>query len=218
MGTTGFAAIDMVVLAVAAFLVGMRRGGVPGPAMPAVSLMAAHFTAVASVGAAVGRSLSGEAFGWFLFALIVISYGGLFYQYIRHGSVLSRDNVPVFVTPLAGFLSGFTTMIGNLASVFVLVYFAMIGARKNTFIATSVWFFFVINLVKLPIHLWYRRTLTGPMVVQTLFAIPIVTFGIAAGRLIVNRMAYQLYWRIVIVVAGLALPRYLAVLLGVGVI
>lgn len=53
MGATGFAPIDIVVLTAAAFLVGMRRAGVQGPAVLAVALMASHFTAAASVGISV---------------------------------------------------------------------------------------------------------------------------------------------------------------------
>ena len=254
MGATGFAPTDLIVLAVAAFLVGMRRAGVQGPAVLAVVLMASHFTAAASIGVAVviflyadiqatillfgdvdwgllvrlliptvvgivvaalvGRSLPGEAFEWILFTLVLLAYGSLLYQHVRHGGVVQPEYVPSFVTPLAGFLSGFTTMIGNLASVFVLIYFATIGAKKDTFIATSVLFFFAVNLIKLPIHIWVWKTISGPAAARTLFLIPVVTIGFLTGRLIVRRLSEQVYWRFVTVIAGLALIRYFLVIVG----
>lgn len=256
MGATGFAPIDIIVLSAAAFLVGMRRAGVQGPAVLAVALMASHFTAAASIGisvviflyadvqatfmlfrdvdwrllgrllvptvvgiavaAVVGRSLPPVAFGWILFVLLLLAYGSLLYQHARHGGVVAPEKAPPFLTPVAGFLSGFTTMIGNLASIFVLIYFATIGAKKDAFIATSVLFFFSINLIKLPIHIWMWETISGPAVVRTLFLIPVVTIGFVVGRLIVARLSEAVYWRFVIVIAGLALLRYFLVLLGVG--
>lgn len=149
--------------------------------------------------------------------LILLAYGSLLFQHARRGGVVAPERVPVYVTPLAGFLSGFTTMIGNLASVFVLVYFATIGTRKDTFSATSVVFFFSVNLIKLPIHIWMWRTISGPAVVRTLFLIPVVTIGFFVGRLIVASLSEAVYWRFVIAGAGLALLRYFLVLLGAGV-
>ncbi len=252
MGATGFASLDFIVLAVTAFLVGMRRGGVNGAAVLAVILLASHFPGASAVGmgvliflyadfqatvllfrdvdwkvlwkllgptivglaigALVGNRLPVKVFEWILFTVILIAYGGMVVQRARRFRD-ARRTPPKWVTPLAGFLSGFTSMIGNLASVFVTVYFAAMGTMKAQFIATSVWFFFVMNLTKLPIHIWWWRTLTAEMLLRTLVLVPVVTLGIWTGRVIVRRMSEESYWRFVIVVAGSAVLRYLYVLL-----
>jgi uncharacterized membrane protein YfcA len=251
MSAIGFAPVDMAYLGAAAFLVGMRRGGVNGAAVLGVILLASHFTAAASVGigvliflyadiqatvllvkdvdwkvlgrlliptivglavaALVGRRLPAEIFEWVLFGIIVVAYVGMILQRANHNKETDQ-RVPGYITLIAGFLSGFTSMIGNLASVFVAIYFAATGALKAQFIATSVWFFFALNLIKLPIHIWGWKTLTAEMLPKTLILIPLVSLGIWIGRLVVRRMSEQTYWRFVIVVAGAAVLRYLYVL------
>jgi uncharacterized membrane protein YfcA len=140
-----------------------------------------------------------------------LAYLGMIVQRANRSRDTNRS-LPWYVTPVAGFLSGFTSMIGNLASVFVAIYFAATGAMKAQFIATSVWFFFVLNLIKLPIHIWGWKTLTAEMLPKTLILIPLVTLGIWLGRVIVKRMSEKTYWRFVIVVTGAAVLRYLYVL------
>lgn len=251
MGAIGFAPLDMVFLGTAAFLVGMRRGGVNGAAVLGVILLASHFTAAASVGigvliflyadiqatvllfrdvdwrvlgkllgptigglavaALVGQQIPPGAFEWVLFGIILFAYTGMVVQRANRRRNADR-HLPGYVTLLAGFLSGFTSMIGNLASVFVAIYFAATGALKAQFIATSVWFFFALNLIKLPIHIWGWKTLTAEMLPKTLILIPVVSLGIWIGRVIVRRMSEETYWRFVIVVAGAAVLRYLYVL------
>lgn len=165
------------------------------------------------IAALVGQRLPAGVFEWVLFGIILIAYVGMIVQRANRGGNENR-HLPRYVTPVAGFLSGFTSMIGNLASVFVAIYFAATGAMKAQFIATSVWFFFALNLIKLPIHIWGWKTITAEMLPKTLVLIPVVTFGIWLGRVIVRRMSEETYWRFVIVVAGAAVLRYLYVLVA----
>lgn len=165
-----------------------------------------------TVGAIIGRSLPTQVFGWVLFVLIFIAYGSMILQ--RRASVGRVAQGHPVITLLSGFLSGFTTMVGNLASIFVAVYFAAVGAKKEQFIATSVWFFFIVNLIKLPIHIWIWRTLTVEMVVRTLVLIPVVTAGIFLGRVLARRLSEDSYWNFVIVMAGVGVARYFAGLVG----
>ena len=160
-----------------------------------------------AVGVLFGRFISGRIFEWVLFAIIMSAYGGLLYQRAGSISEVERNAHPVF-TLVAGFLSGFTSMVGNLASLFVAVYFASIGSRKEKFIATSAWFFFTINLIKLPIHIWVWNTLRWDVVLMTLIVIPLVSLGIWLGRHIVTRLEERGYWRFVVVVVGLGILHY----------
>lgn len=244
---SAYSVADFAVLAAAAFLVGMRRGGLNGAAVIGVVLLATRFPAALAVGIGVpiflyadiqatvilfrdvdwpvlgrllvptlvglvvgaflGRLLVGPLFDWVLFGIVVLAYGSLVVQRIRHDPA-AEIVVPRFLTPVMGFLSGFTSMIGNLASIFVAIYFAATGTRKAQFIATSVWFFFMLNVIKLPIHLFVWRTVEPRQIVPTLVLIPVVTLGIWLGRVIVARLSEERYLRLVVVVAGLAIARY----------
>jgi uncharacterized protein len=50
-----------------------------------------------------------------------------------------------------GLVAGFGTMVGNAAGPVMTVYLISRGLRKQAFIGTCAWFFFVVNLSKLPI-------------------------------------------------------------------
>jgi uncharacterized protein len=246
-----FAPLDMLALGAAAFLVGMRRGGVQGPEVLGVIVLAARFTAIASVGIAVliflyadvqatvllfrrvdwralrrllapvvagiavgalvGRLMPVRVFEWVFFGILATSYIALVRQHFARRSAAWRP-VPGYLAPVTGALMGLTSMIGNMASLFVALYFAAIRAPKESFIATSAWLFFLLNAVKLPVHIWGWRTLTWEMLLKTLILFPLVSAGIWLGRVIVRHMAEPVYWRFVVVMVGLALVRFLFVL------
>ena len=59
-----------------------------------------------------------------------------------------------------GLLSGFTSMIGNLAGSFADIYFLAMRLPKNEFIGTAAWLFFIINVFKLPFHIFIWKIVT----------------------------------------------------------
>lgn len=61
---------------------------------------------------------------------------------------------------IMGLGAGFTTMIGNLAGVFSNIFFLAMRLPKNAFIGTAAWLFFIINLFKLPFHIFVWGTIT----------------------------------------------------------
>ena len=59
-----------------------------------------------------------------------------------------------------GLMAGFTTMIGNLAGAFSNIFFLAMKIDKNQFIGTAAYLFFIINLFKLPFHVFYWGTIS----------------------------------------------------------
>ena len=160
-----------------------------------------------AVAAVVGAYLPTTAFEWILLGLMVIAFAGMLYQ--KRRGVAAPPNAAV--GPIAagfGFLSGFTSMIGNLSSVFVAIFFAVVKSEKTVFIATTAWLFFLGNLIKLPIHLFVWRSLRGPEVWIALLCTPLVSVGIALGRRITRRMSERDYWNFVVIVVAVAILRY----------
>ncbi len=250
MSATAFAPYDLILLAPASFLVGLRRGGVHGPAILAVALLAVWYPAPVAIGigvaifvhadiqaviivgrgvdvprllrllfpaaigiavaAVVGSSLPEQIFRWALLVLLVASYGVLVHQWQRTAS--GDNHGGTAVTILAGFLVGFSSMIGNLATVFLIVYFSAARTTKESFVAISAWFYLAVNLMKLPVHIWWWRTVNVEMLLFSLVAIPAVPLGIYAGRWIVGRLSEPIYWAIANVVATVAVIRYVLAL------
>ena len=82
---------------------------------------------------------------------------------------------------LMGMMAGFTTMVGNLAGAFSNIYFLAIKLPKNEFIGTAAWLFFIINLFKVPFHLWVWETMNQESLKISLTLIPAVISGLFLG-------------------------------------
>jgi uncharacterized membrane protein YfcA len=98
----------------------------------------------------------------------------------------------------AGFLGGFTSMIGNLAGTVMAVYFLSMRLPKNNFIGTAAWFFLVINWFKVPFHVWMWHTINKDSWLLALVLIPIILGGAFLGIVLVKKMNDRTYrWFIV---------------------
>jgi hypothetical protein len=81
----------------------------------------------------------------------------------------------------------------------------LLGKRlpKEEFVATGAWFFFAINLAKLPIYGW-NGLLTRSGLAFDLAMVPAVVIGAVAGRKIVNILSPRLFELLVLVLTGLS--------------
>jgi uncharacterized membrane protein YfcA len=98
-----------------------------------------------------------------------------------------------------GLVSGFTTMLGNLAGAFSNIYFLAMRMPKNNFIGTAAWVFLVVNLFKLPFQVFYWKNITAATLQADLFLVPALVIGFWAGVKIVSRIQDESYRKIVIV-------------------
>ena len=74
---------------------------------------------------------------------------------------------------------------------------------KEEFVAMGAWFFFAINLTKIPIYLWHglisRESLTFDLLV-----VPAVILGAVTGRWIVYRIPQRVFDLLVIALTAIA--------------
>ncbi len=106
------------------------------------------------------------------------------------------DSIPAHPAPY-GVAAGFATTVANAAGPVMNLY--LLGKRltKEEFVATGAWFFFLINLTKLPIyagHGLFNRT-------SLLFdaaMVPMILVGAATGRWLVNQMSPRIFEVLVI--------------------
>lgn len=103
----------------------------------------------------------------------------------------------------AGFMGGFSSMIGNAATPIMAIYLMAMNLGKSVFIGTGAVFLIVVNAVKVPIHtsVWY--TMTADTLGISLRLAPLVIPGFLAGLLIVNRIPEKPY-RLLVLAATLA--------------
>jgi uncharacterized membrane protein YfcA len=102
-------------------------------------------------------------------------------------------------TASMGLVSGFTTMLGNLAGAFSNVYFLAMRLPKNDFIGTGAWIFLLINLFKLPFQVFYWKNITATSLLTDLALVPFLILGFWCGIKLVARIKDDLYRQVVIV-------------------
>lgn len=146
-------------------------------------------------GSAAGNFISEEAFRIIMATTIFVSLGVMIW--LEMGG---REKIPdsIILGIAAGFLGGFTSMIGNLAGTVMAVYFLSMRLPKNNFIGTAAWFFLVINWFKVPFHVWVWHTVNKDSWLMALVLTPIILGGAFLGILLVKKMNDQTYrWFIV---------------------
>ncbi len=99
---------------------------------------------------------------------------------------------------IAGALAGFTTMVANAGGPVTSMYFLACKFSVKTFLGTTAWFFFLVNLSKLPFTI--SLGLIQPQHLQiAAFLVPIVLFGALAGRALAKRLTLAVFEPLVII-------------------
>ena len=125
--------------------------------------------------------------------------------YLMKKGTLSSDNALAnpSVRGVYGVLGGFTSMAANAGGPVMTLYFVAARFDMLRFIATQAWFFFIINLVKLPFSIGLG--LLRPEVLPALAILaPAVLVGAFVGRRWVRRFDQRAFTRVVIVLTGLS--------------
>ncbi len=105
-----------------------------------------------------------------------------------------------YTNAVIGLLGGFATMIGNAAGPIIAVYFLSINLNKNEFISTRAWFFWLVNLAKVPFHLFVWKTISLQSFYFDLLMIPGLIVGGLLGFFLVKYIPEKPY-RIFVIIA-----------------
>ncbi len=152
------------------------------------------------VGVWVGNDISEVIFKRLMAIIILVSVIIMFYTERRKSNRV--PNHKLFSTS-TGFLAGFTTMIGNLAGPISNIYFIAMRFPKNEFIGTAAWLFFIINVFKLPFHIFIWKTVTIESLVLNSVLIPAVIMGFFLGAYIVKFISNVNYRRFILIVTAI---------------
>ena len=75
---------------------------------------------------------------------------------------------------------------------------------KEQFVATGAWFFFIVNLAKIPIYVWFGLFSAQSLVFDALMA-PIVIAGGFAGLWLIRRVPQRVFEWLVVVLTSVSL-------------
>ncbi|NND81712.1 MAG: sulfite exporter TauE/SafE family protein [Gammaproteobacteria bacterium] len=109
-----------------------------------------------------------------------------------------------------GVLGGFTTMVGNLAGPIMALYLLAQRFPKNEFIGTAAWFFLLINLLKVPFHIFAWHTISLNSLMLDTILLPAIALGAWLGVVIVQRIPESAYRYFVILMTAVAALAMLA--------
>ena len=147
------------------------------------------------LGTIVGGGIDDETFK--LVMAIIIGVSVLIMIWLERAD---KKEIPDYkwFAGFTGVAGGFTSMIGNLATSVMAIYFLTMRLPKNAFIGTAAWFFLVINWFKIPFHIFSWKTITWNTVLLDLCTLPFIGLGAFLGIVVVKRMKDKTYrWFII---------------------
>ena len=110
---------------------------------------------------------------------------------------------------LAGILTGFTSMIGNAAGPIFSVYLLTMNFKKNDFMGTTAWFFFLINLSKVPLQILFWHNISSKTIFLAIGMVPAIAIGAFFGMLMIKKINEKSFRYIIIGMTAIAAIRLL---------
>jgi len=156
-------------------------------------------------GILVGNMINDRQFTLLIAASVMICLAVLVILELRGGKVRAPDGIWFYA--LIGLIAGFTTMIGNVAGPIFSVYLLARRYEKQSFLGTSAWFFFLINLIKLPLQVFFWGNVTAQTGLIGAVMIPAILAGAVLGALVVRRIPEKPFRWLVIGMTAIAVVR-----------
>jgi uncharacterized membrane protein YfcA len=154
------------------------------------------------VGVTVGGRLSDDSFRYLLGGIILGLLALMVWQDVRK----KEPQYPqaLWFAIVAGLAAGFTTMIGNAAGAITSIYLLAMRLPKNAFIGTVAWFFLIINLLKVPLQIFFWENIGAETLTFNAIMIPAIAAGAAIGILAAGKIPEKAYRVFVMVMTGAA--------------
>ncbi len=109
-----------------------------------------------------------------------------------------------------GLLAGMTTMLANAGGPVMTLYLLAMKLPKLEFTATAAWFFFAINVFKIPFSVALGLITVGTLALNAIL-VPAIFVGLLTGRWLIHRVPQRLFNQLLLVFAGLASLRLIGV-------
>jgi uncharacterized protein len=168
------------------------------------------------IGAAVLFGLSSNAGSTtravnLLIGTIVLGMVALFVARLRYGSRLNPSSRALLAG--TGIGAGISTTVSNAAGPLMTIYMTGLGLEKSAFMGTTAWYFFIFNIVKIPMYLVLDalhpndRLFTARGITFAFALYPVVIVGVLIGRWLLNRVSQRVFNAITIVGATIGALR-----------
>ncbi len=146
----------------------------------------------------VGNQVNDDQFKRLIAIVVFVSVGLMLWK--DYG--IKREYTPDhwFFAAFLGVMGGFATMIGNVAGPIFAIYLLAMHLNKQSYIGTTAWFFFIINVSKLPLQAFVWNNITWNTLTIDLFVLPAIALGAWLGILLVDKISEANYkWLVVVI-------------------
>lgn len=147
-------------------------------------------------GVLVGKDLDENLFKKIMAIIIILTVIAMLFIEFKKTIVLPSNK---FFAIIMGLISGFATMLGNLAGAFSNIYFLATGMLKKDFIGTAAWVFLAINFFKLPFQIFTWKNITASSLKVDVYLLPLLIIGFWTGVKIISVVKEKNYRKGVIV-------------------
>ncbi len=220
---SGLSGVSMVHVVVFAWVFGARNStGVLLPLLIIGDICAVYLLGRDVLWSYVKRllppALIGVVIGWWLFTILdadvfkpligtiilLLSAGQLFRMW--RPELMERVPHAIWFAWMMGILTGITTMLANAAGPIVALFLLAISLPKMQLVATSAWFFLILNISKLPFS--YNLGLIDLTTLEiNLVLSPVVLFGLYCGRWIVRKIPQRTFDTLLFIFTAVAALR-----------
>ncbi|MFW5916085.1 MAG: sulfite exporter TauE/SafE family protein [Bacteroidota bacterium] len=154
------------------------------------------------IGVLVGNRVSGDFFNTLIAMAILMGVILMIWQDNRKNQITVPDYW--WFSAIIGMIGGFSTMIGNSAGPIMSIYLLTMYLPKNMFIGTKAWFFLIINVSKVPFHVFSWNTINMRTFAFDLSMLPAIVIGAFIGVRVVKLIPEKGYRILVIVTTVIA--------------
>ena len=153
------------------------------------------------IGTVIGEQIDDELFKTIMAVIIFASLAIMIWM-----EKAGKQAIPDYLwfAIVMGLLGGITTMVGNLAGTIMAVYLLSMRLPKNEYIGTGAWFFLVINVFKVPFHVFAWETITPQSLMLNVSALPLIALGAYCGIKIVSRISDTYYRYFILAMTAVA--------------
>lgn len=137
------------------------------------------------IGAWVGNLVSDQIFRGIMGGVTFLCLALLLWQE-RRGGVQIRYSI--WIVALIGVLSGFGSMIGNIAGPIIAMYFFTLRLDKIGYVSSMVSLFWIVNMLKVPFHVFYWGTINAGSFKLNLILSPLILLGVFMGYKIIKKI------------------------------
>lgn len=154
------------------------------------------------IGVIVGNYINDKQFKMVISISVLLCLFTVIYTEKKGESLNIPQNKWVYA--LAGIITGFTSMIGNAAGPIFSVYLLSMNFKKNDFMGTTAWFFFLINLAKVPLQILFWHNISFKSILLGIGMIPAIAIGAFFGMIMIKKINEKSFRYIIIGMTAIA--------------